>query len=192
MCEKTVPCRIVATEIAGAASGAAEETGASTVNVHLVTRQTPSGGIAMSTEQENEAMLRAWFEEVWNQKQPEEIPKRFAPDGIAHGMGPNGTDITGPSAFQEAYHVFTRAFPDLHVTVDQAIASGDRVAVHLTCEGTHGGDDLGVGATGKPVRFTAMTIARFREGKIIEGWNVIDLLAALRQIGAVPAGEALP
>ena len=37
-----------------------------------------------------------------------------------------------------------------------------------------------------------MTMARYQDGKIVEGWNVLDLLAALRQMGAAPVGEALP
>ena len=52
----------------------------------------------MSTERENEALLRYWFEEVWNKKQPELIAQLFAPDSVAHGMGPNGTDLNALSA----------------------------------------------------------------------------------------------
>lgn len=146
----------------------------------------------MSTEHENEALLRYWFEEVWNKKQPQRIPELFAPDSIAHGMGPNGTDLRGPDAFRQAYDLFTGAFPDLHVTVERTVASGDTVVGLLRCEATHGGDHLGIPATGKRVNFAVMTMARFLDGKIMEGWNVLDLLAALRQIGAAPIGEALP
>ena len=146
----------------------------------------------MSIEHENEKLLRFWFEEVWNKKQPELIAELFAPDSIAHGMGPNGTDLHGPAAFRQAYDLFTGAFPDLHVTIERTVASGDTVAVLLRCEATHGGDHLGIPATGRRVQFPVMTMARYQDGKIVEGWNVLDLLAALRQIGAAPVGEALP
>jgi steroid delta-isomerase-like uncharacterized protein len=146
----------------------------------------------MSTERENEARLRYWFEEVWNKKQPQLIAELFAPDSVAHGMGPNGTDLRGPEAFRKAYDLFTAAFSDLHVTVERTVASGDTVACLLRCEVTHGGDHLGIPATGQRVNFPVMTMARFQDGKIVEGWNVLDLLAALRQIGAAPIGEALP
>lgn len=146
----------------------------------------------MSTERENEAHLSYWFEEVWNKKQPHLINQMFAPDSIAHGMGPNGTDLIGPAAFRQAYDLFTGAFPDLKVTVERSLACGDTVVFLLRCEATHGGDHLGIAATGKRVTFPVMTLARFQDGKIVEGWNVIDLLAALRQIGATPAAETLP
>jgi len=146
----------------------------------------------VSIERENEALLRCWFEEIWNQKRPERIAELAAPDVIAHGMGPNGTDLRGTGAFRQAFDLFTGAFPDLHIAVERSVASGDTVAILLTCEATHGGDHLGIPATGKRVKFPVMTMARYRDGRIVEGWNVIDLLAALRQIGAVPAGDALP
>jgi steroid delta-isomerase-like uncharacterized protein len=146
----------------------------------------------VSIERTNEALLRRWFEEIWNRKQPELIAEFMDPDSVAHGMGPNGGDLHGPEAFRQVYEIFTGAFPDLHVTVLQSVAAGDKVALLLSCEATHAGDHLGVPATGKRVQFHVMTLARYREGKIVEGWNVIDLLAALRQIGAAPVGDALP
>jgi steroid delta-isomerase-like uncharacterized protein len=146
----------------------------------------------MSTEQDPEVLMRQWFEEIWNKKQPELIPEMLGADAVAHGMGPNGTDLYGPEAFTQAYHVFVGAFPDLHITVEQAIKTADRVALLLTCEGTHAGDHLGVPGTGKRVKFSVMTMGRYQDGKIVEGWNVIDLLSALRQSGSLSAGDALP
>lgn len=139
----------------------------------------------MSQQTENEALLRLWFEEVWNQKRPERIAELAAPDVVAHGLGPNGADVHGPEAFRQVYETFVGAFPDVHVTIEQCVAHEDKVAVLLTCDATHGGDQLGIPATGKRVSFPAMTIARYRDGKIVEGWNVLDLLTAFRQVGAL-------
>ena|SRR5579871_2116667 len=146
----------------------------------------------MSTAQENEALLRLWFEEVWNQKRPERIAELAAPDVIVHGLGPNGTDLHGPGAFLQVFDLFTGAFPDVKITVEQSVGCGDMAVVLLRCEGTHGGDHLGVPATGKKVSFAAMTMARYRDGLIAEGWNVLDLLSAMRQIGALQTAEAMP
>ena len=138
----------------------------------------------MSLESENERLMRAWFEEVWNQKRPERIAEFMAADSIAHGMGPNAAALRGPEAFRQAYDTFVGAFPDLHVTIEQLVATTDRVVVLLRCEATHGGDHLGMPATGKRVTFPVMTMARYQEGRIVEGWNVLDLLTAFQQIGA--------
>jgi len=137
-------------------------------------------------EQQNQALMRRWLEEVWNQKRPEVIDELLAPDVLAHGMGPNGTVLQGPQAFRAAYDALTEAFPDVYITVDQLVASGEMVACHLTCEATHRGGSLGVPPSGKRVTFPVMNMARMRDGKILEGWNVLDLLAVLRQVEAVP------
>lgn len=140
----------------------------------------------MSVEHENVALIHRWYEEVWNQKRPEQIAEMMAPDVVAHGMGPGAPPLYGPEGFRQAYDLFTTAFPDLKVTVEQCIAQGDMVVALLRCEATHGGDLLGVAATGKRVDFSVMSMGRFRHGKLVEGWNVLDLLTALQQIEAMP------
>jgi len=137
-------------------------------------------------EQENEALIRRWVEEVWNQKRPDVIEELLAPDVLAHGMGPNGTVLHGPQAFRAAYDTLTGAFPDVQIAVDQLVAAGDMVSCHLTCRATHGGDTLGVPPSGRAVTFPVMTMARVQDGRIVEGWNVLDLLSVLQQVEAVP------
>ncbi|GAB4458736.1 MAG: hypothetical protein OHK0029_20330 [Armatimonadaceae bacterium] len=141
---------------------------------------------------DNEALLRYWIEEVWNKKRPEVIDELFAPHCKAHGMGPDGTDRTGPEGFKSAYATFCGAFPDLQITLAPVVANGDLVAGHLLCTGTHQGEHLGVPATHQPITFTAMTIARIENGKIVEGWNCIDLLSIFQQVGAMSPAESLP
>jgi predicted ester cyclase len=143
-------------------------------------------------ETKNEALARYWFEEVWNNRRAAIIDEMVDPECIARGMGPNGTDLQGPDGFKIAHTLFSGAFPDLHITLDVVVASGDIVAAHFTCRATHGGDDIGIPATGRAVQFSGMTMARFRDGKIIEGWNVIDLLSMMQQIHAIPAATSLP
>jgi steroid delta-isomerase-like uncharacterized protein len=142
--------------------------------------------MATQQEEENKALIRRWLQEVWNEKKPEVIDELLTPDVKAHGMGPNGTVLTGPAAFRSAYDALTGAFPDVEVTVELMIASGDTVATYLTARATHGGDHLGVPATGAKVTFPVMSMARIVDGKIVEGWNVLDLLTVLQQVQAVP------
>jgi len=143
------------------------------------------GGFMMSIEHENEALIRRWFEEVWNQKRPEQITEMMSEDVVAHGMGADAAPIYGTDAFRQSFDLFTGAFPDLQITIEQCMAAGDRVVVLLRCEATHGGDNLGVPATGKRVTFPVMSMTRCHKGKIVEGWNVLDLMTAFRQMGVV-------
>lgn len=107
-------------------------------------------------------------------------------------MGPNGTDLVGVEPFAQAHALFCEAFPDVHITVGPVVAEGDKVAAFLKCEATHVGDTLGIPGTGQPVTFNVMTIARIEDGKVVEGWNVLDLLSVFRQTGAMSVAEALP
>jgi steroid delta-isomerase-like uncharacterized protein len=131
---------------------------------------------------ENKALIVRWFDEVWNQGSTDAIDEMFAPDGVAHGLGP---DLRGPAEFKTFHAAFRQAFPDVRVEVDEIVAEGDRVAYRLTAVGTHQGDGLGFAATQRPARFVVMGSARIRDGRIVEGWNVIDQLGMLTQLGVV-------
>ena len=76
------------------------------------------------------------------------------------------------------------------LAMDHLVAEGDKVMCFWTCTGAHSRDFLGVAPTGKAVTFSAATVDRFEEGKIVESWGVHDLLGVALQIGAIPA-EAL-
>ena len=128
----------------------------------------------MSTEHDNVAVLHCWFEDIWNQKHPERIAELAVGDFIAHGMGADGGALSGVEAFRQAYDYFVAAFPDLHVTVEKTVACDDHVTALIRCEGTHSGELLGVPASGLRSTFSVMTLVRFHEGKLAEGWNVLD------------------
>jgi steroid delta-isomerase-like uncharacterized protein len=129
---------------------------------------------------ENKALIERWFEEVWNKGRSEAIEEMMAPEAVAHGLGP---DLVGPSAFKSFHATFRTAFPDVRVRVEEMIAEGDRVAYRLTASGTHKGDSLGFAATSLPCRFVVMGTARIADGKIVEGWNLIDELGMRTQLG---------
>jgi len=134
--------------------------------------------------EENKALLRRWFAEVWNQGPADAIDEMLDADGIVHGLSDDeSTPLRGPQDFKPFHEVFRGAFPDIEVTVDEVIAEGDLVAARCSVRGRHSGDHLGVAATNAPVEFTGMVFARIRDGKIIEAWNNFDFLKMNRQIG---------
>jgi predicted ester cyclase len=55
-----------------------------------------------------------------------------------------------------------------------------------SCRGTHKGDLSGIAPTGKQFDITGVSIARFTNGKMSEGWVNWDALALMQQLGAVP------
>lgn len=132
---------------------------------------------------ENKALLRRWFEEVWNQGSPEAVDGLMAPDAVVHAA--TGT-LRGPEAFKAFQSAYRNAFPDVHLTLDQIVAEGDMVAARWTARGTHQGDGLGFAATNARAEFQGMVFARIRDGRFVEGWDCFDQLGMLQQLGAVP------
>jgi steroid delta-isomerase-like uncharacterized protein len=140
---------------------------------------------------DNAALVRRWFEEVWNKGRAEAIDEMFAEDGVAHGLADEGgAELRGPAHFRAFHRQFREAFPGVEVVVEDTVTEGDRVAARCTVRGRHEGDTLGFAATRQPVEFTGMTFARVRDGKIAEAWNNFDFMSMFRQLGALRLDSA--
>ena len=95
-------------------------------------------------------------------------------------------EATGPALLKEVFGRLHRAFPDLHITVEDLIAEGDKVVARDTVTGTHQGEYMGLPPTGKSITYNEIVICRFADGRIAETWGVVDVLSQLRQLGALP------
>lgn len=108
----------------------------------------------------------------------------FAVDAVdhdaAHGQGP------GRAGFEAFWTELTTAFPDAHIEPAHMVADDDNIAIAYTLTGTHGGEFMGVAATGKAIEIRGMQIGRFEDGKIVERWGSSDELGILTQLGAAP------
>jgi steroid delta-isomerase-like uncharacterized protein len=81
------------------------------------------------------------------------------------------------------------AFPDMRMDVEDVIASGDKAVARLRVTGTNKGGFMGMPATGKSVSVKLIDITRFGDdGLAREHWGVVDQLALMQQLGAIPAG----
>ncbi len=136
--------------------------------------------------EENKALIRRWFEEVWNKGRGDAIEEMVAADCVIHGLDQgSGEPVRGPADFKKFHNLFREAFPDIIVTVDDAIAEGDMIAARCSVRGQHLGNSLGIAASKAPVDFTGMVFLRVRDGKFVEAWNSFDFLAMNKQIGAI-------
>ncbi|MFG1929920.1 ester cyclase [Mycobacterium sp. NPDC048908] len=95
-------------------------------------------------------------------------------------------DTTGPEALKQIWAALYAIYPDIHLTVEDMIAEGDKVVTRTTVRGTHRGEFMGVAPTGKPVTYNEMFIFRFADGRIVETWGVVDVYAQMKQIGVIP------
>jgi steroid delta-isomerase-like uncharacterized protein len=135
---------------------------------------------------ENCALMRRWFEEVWNQGRMQTVTDLMDENATAFGQAGHETELQGPASFIAFAERFRRAFPDIKVTVEETFGDEECVAVRWSAKMTHTGDDLGIPATNRKAHVTGMTMARFKNGKVVSGWDNWDQLALLRQIGVVP------
>lgn len=104
-------------------------------------------------------------------------------DAFYPGLEP-GLDNFKAALFKKA-----GGLSDLSVTIDHLIAEGDKVVARFTLSATHSGNFQGVPPTGKRVTFPATDIYRFENGRIAEGWAVMDFLSFLQQVGGAPNGH---
>jgi steroid delta-isomerase-like uncharacterized protein len=132
--------------------------------------------------EDNKALARRWFEQVWNQKDEAVIDELFSPHGKSYGFPDADSVIAGPEAFKSLHRDFCGAFPDLQVTVDDVIAEGNTVAVRWHVTGTHRGNHLGFPASGRPVSMAGSSFFKVENGRFVDGWNQMDLATLIRRL----------
>ncbi len=95
--------------------------------------------------EKNKAMIRQWFEEVWNKGRAETIAEMLAEDAVVHGLSDDAAKpLRGPAGFLPFHIQFREAFPEIKVIVEDAIAEGDKVVARCSVRGRHTGDSLGL------------------------------------------------
>jgi steroid delta-isomerase-like uncharacterized protein len=163
-------------------------TGQQWQRVQGLTRQVLSRGTTEETSvstEENKALARRWFEDLFNAGNLEVAEEIVAPDHVNHD--PTLPDIPpGPEGQKQIVNLYRGAFTNAHISVEDQLAEGDRVVTRWTGSGTHQGELMGVAPTGNQVTITGLTINRISEGKIVESWSNYDALGMMRQIGAIP------
>ena len=127
------------------------------------------------------SLLHRWFDEVWNQKREDAIDEMMAEDVVVHGLGPE--PIVGRENFKPFFRSFSSAFPDIQVTVEDALTDGNRMSCRCTVRGTHTGEGLGFPPTNQPVEFTGGGMCIVEDGKFKEVWNEFDFMKMNTQMG---------
>ena len=136
----------------------------------------------MSTE-ENKALVYRYCE-AWNKHNVAAMEEFYAPDFVVHGPAAFGD--MDRARVKQTYTAFFPAFPDVHTTLEDVIAEGDKVVYRVTIRGTHRGDFMGNPPTGKQVSWTAIEIERIEDDRFVEGWTNSDDLGLMQQLGAIP------
>ena len=138
----------------------------------------------MSIEEENKLVILRIYD-LDNKREKESQYELVSPECIFHMLD----DDLSVEQFKEFDASFIVAFPDIHATIDDIIAEGEKVAFRLTLEGTNTGEFMGNSPKGKKIKITHTNWARVIDGKLVEYWNASDGLSMMQQLGAVPSGD---
>jgi steroid delta-isomerase-like uncharacterized protein len=129
-------------------------------------------------EESNKALVRRWIEEGFNQHNVAVVDELFAERFAVNGQ------VVGREGLKQNMTRHLSGFPDLHVTIDDMLAEGEKVGMWYTVEGTHGGEFEGIPPTGNHAKWTGFDLFRIEQGKIASARFVSDFHGLLTQLGA--------
>ena len=136
-----------------------------------------------STDGDNKAVIIREVEDFWNAKDITVADQICSPDMVTHS--PYAPDGNLDSFKMQAIENF-KAFPDMHITIEELVEEGDKVVKHWSFTGTHKGEWIGIPATEKKVAFMGINIFRIADGKIVDYLEFMDLLGLLQQLDVIP------
>jgi predicted ester cyclase len=141
----------------------------------------------MGTE-ENKAVVRRFYEGVMNASGPADLDPLMHEDFVDHGEtlfgSPKGREI-----LEGGINYVHGILPNLHVNLEDMIASGDMVGVRGGMSVTHTGPLAGVEATGNELKWNGIAMFRIKDGKIAERWFNSDSLNIAIQLGIYSPGQ---
>jgi predicted ester cyclase len=144
--------------------------------------------MATAQETSNKATFRRFYDAA-NTGDVELISKMIdelvEPDAVIRTPLP--IEATGAQLLKEVFARLLRAYPDLHITVEDLIAEGDKLVSRNTVTGTHQGEYMGLRPTGKSVTYNEIFIVRFAGGRVAETWGVVDVFSQMKQLGVIAA-----
>jgi len=135
--------------------------------------------------EQNKNVVRRLFDELWNKGNLQVADELIAPNYMDHD--PSTPDFgKGPESEKKRVNLYRGAFHDFRLNIEDLYAEGETVVARWSCRGVHKGELNGIAPTNKQVAITGVTIARFTNGKIVEGYVNWDALGLMRQLGVVP------
>ena len=111
------------------------------------------------------------------------IDELVEPAAVIHTPLP--IEATGARLLKEVFARLLRAFPDLHVTIEDVVEEDEKIVSRNTVTRTHEGEYMGVPPTSRSVTYGEIFIVRFAGGRIAETWGVVDVFAQMKQLSVI-------
>jgi predicted ester cyclase len=119
--------------------------------------------------EQNKALVRAYYDRVINGRDLDAVDQFFAEERMVEGV-------------RRGCFAYFNAFPDLHCSLDELIAEGDKVFLRTTMTGTHDGEYKGIDPTGRHVSAEAAEVFRIEDGRFIGYWCMTNVAGLMRQL----------
>ncbi len=154
---------------------------------------TPETATEPASAERNLTVARRWID-VFNARDDTAEAAVRRPDYVAYAPASLESAPMDSEAWTRFLAGFVKGFPDLHLTVEDAVGGGDSVAQRIHFEGTHTGEFQGLPPTRRKVSFDGIEFNRFVDGQVAEHWFQLDALTLLQQLGlvVVPGPRLIP
>jgi predicted ester cyclase len=86
------------------------------------------------------------------------------------------------TGFKQFIYLLWKSFPDITITFEDIIIERNKVACRYNLAGTHKGEFMDIRPTNKQFRVNGMTIFSFRDAKVIQRWNLVDMTSLIEQL----------
>jgi steroid delta-isomerase-like uncharacterized protein len=124
--------------------------------------------------EQNKEVVRDYYARVINGRDLDAVAEFFVDERLVVGV-------------RSGCFRYFEAFPDLHVSLDELIAEGDRVFLRSTMTGTHDGEYKGIPATGRHVATECAEVFRIADGRFAGYWCMTNVAGLMRQLTEEPA-----
>ncbi len=124
--------------------------------------------------EQNIEVVRDYYARVINGRDLDAVAEFFVDERLVEGV-------------RSGCFRYFEAFPDLHVSLDELIAEGDRVFLRSTMTGTHDGEYKGIPATGRHVATECAEVFRIADGRFAGYWCMTNVAGLMRQLTEEPA-----
>jgi predicted ester cyclase len=128
--------------------------------------------------EQNKALVRSYYDQVINGRDLDAVDQYFADGRIVEGV-------------RRGCFSYFQSFPDLHCSIDELIAEGDKVFCRTTLTGTHDGEYKGVPPTGRHVATECAEVFRIGDGKFVGYWCLTNVAGLMRQLTEERVADAV-
>lgn len=135
----------------------------------------------------NEALLCEWLA-AGDRGDVNAFERYLHPQVVVHA--PLGLSTVGIDAEKAVWADGKRAMPDIRHDVQETMGSDTRAAARVIVRGTLVGDFAGITARGKTFEIDQVVFAHFRDGLIVEAWEIADTASLSLQLDAAPVAHS--